>query len=222
MAELSEWPWSAKIGSVLSVVVVVGGGIWQVAANTTAIATLNPEAIKEARDTARDELVASTSDALTKITDQVDHALAAIADAPQEHARDQREDVTALQESLRQQRGRMEEYAERIDRYLHRRWCSYRGASRQPGKRYENTEDVPIEVTVSATTEGEGPSRCDFEVVVDGQSVVKEINLAGGQVCGTFLTIPPGASYEVRLAIDEPSEDYELDIFDWHELRPSC
>ena len=222
MADLSEWPWSAKIGSVLGVVVVVGGGIWQVAANTTAIATLNPEAIKEARNTARDELVASTSGALTQITNHADHALAAIADASQEHARDQRKDVSALQESIGQQRRRLEEYGEQMDRYLRRQWCSHRGVAREPGKRYENTEDVPIEVSVSATTEGEGPSRCDFEVAVNGQAVVREINLAGGQVCGAFLTVPPGASYEVRRAVDQPLRDYELDIFDWHELRPSC
>lgn len=222
MAEPNEWPWSAKIGSILAIVVVVGGGIWQVAANTTAIATLNPEAIKDVRDAARAELEASASDALTSMADQVNSALESIAVAREGDALGQPSEVAQLNESLRRQSVLVEEYKDRMEMYFQRRWCSYRDAYRQAEKEYNNAELVPIEVSVSATTVGEGPSRCDFEIIVNGARVVAEINLRGGRVCGTFLTIPPGASYEVRPAVDEPLEEYELDIRGWHELRPSC
>ena len=75
--EPKDWSWLAKVGSVVGIVAIVAGAIWRVAANTSAIDTLNPNAIKTARDNALVEIKHATAAALGSLA-EADQRAAAI------------------------------------------------------------------------------------------------------------------------------------------------
>ena len=194
------------VAGIFAVLAVVGSGVWQIAANTAAIKTLNPEAIKSARDQALSRIEDDHGEALDAIKVRLVEALDALNAGQVEmlaHA-------PALSE------------APRIAAYLNRRWCPFSAADRAPDVDYTNETSVPIEVAVSSVAPKQD-DHCDFRLLVDDSTIVWYLDPShvAASACGAMITVPPRSKYSVEPVVPPDHLDPVL-VVHWHELRPDC
>ena len=200
------------------------------------VAGLNqPEAVHQAQAEAIESILRAHQDASADLARAQADALEAItsdrADATEAFELLQATGVAAIREELQGVNA-----AQRLDRYLGRRWCDYtRNMNRRAGTWYVNHTDLPLELAVQtqgyvlAFNQVRDPKSCSLIVrliprdVQDHKEhrVVHQQDLSNRttSVCSATVTVPARTAYSV----DDTSEaDAPMMVVGWYELRAGC